>query len=401
MPTSPPAINWTFIALMALLMSMVAFSIDSMIPALGVIARDLQLANSNDAQLIIAVFFLGMSPGILFFGPFSDSFGRKPAINLGLGIFALGSLLTITADSFQLLLLGRALQGFGSASCRIVVLAIIRDRYSGNTMARIMSLVMILFIMVPALAPAIGQGILFLFSWRAIFVLMLLLASIGGLWLTFGQAETLAPEHRLAFSRASIMRGTRETLSDKIAFGYSIVGGFTFAAFVSYLSTSQQILQEDYGLGAQFPLAFGFLALAIGLSSLANSVLVGKFSMTQICRYALAAIVVCTSLFLIYCYALAAQPNFYLLMAYLTITFFGYGMLFGNLPALALQNLGHIAGIANSVIGALQTLVAVLIGAWLAYHYNGTVLPLVWGFLSMSALSYVLVARLATITNAH
>ena len=401
MPKDQKMINTTtetqpgtsFIILMALLMSLVALSIDAMIPAMSVIGEDLQAAKANDAQLIIAVYFLGMSAGIVFFGPFSDSFGRKAAIYLGLALFLLGCLVSLFAGAFATMLVGRLLQGFGGATCRIVVLAIVRDRCSGKQMAKVMSFIMIVFIFIPAIAPAIGQVIMTLSHWRAIFVAILALAIGCSMWFYWGQEETLAPANRLPFSWASIKFGVRTTLTDKQAVIYTLVGGLVFSCLVSYLSTAQQILQQLYQLGDKFPLAFGYLALFIGLASYANAQLVDRYGIEQICLWALRVIAACTSLFLVYCLVLEAQPDFYLLMLYLSPIFFCFGLLFGNVATMAVQHLGHIAGIANSVTGCLQSLLAVAIGGLIGYAYDGSVLPLVLGFLAASSISLFIITK--------
>ena len=201
--------------------------------------------------------------GLIFFGPLSDSYGRKPAIYLGISVFLIGCLASIYSTSFEVMIFGRLLQGLGAASCRIITLAMIRDRFDGNTMAKTMSLIMIIFILVPALAPSIGQLIMFAFNWRAIFVFIFILGMLSMVWLALGQPETLAKENRLPFSVRVILNGITETMKNRISRGYTIASGLVFGAFVGYLSSTQQILQEQYQLGDKFSIAFGGLALAI------------------------------------------------------------------------------------------------------------------------------------------
>ena len=389
--SNPETPTKSFIALMALLMSLIALSIDTMIPALAAIGADLQVQRANDVQLVVSSLFLGLGFGMLFFGPFSDSFGRKPAIYLGIAIFLLGCLGSIFAASFELMLLGRFLQGFGGAACRIITLAIIRDRYSGAAMARILSMVMIIFILVPAIAPSVGQLILWLLPWRAIFGLMLVLALVGWLWFYWQQEETLPLQRRLPFNFRTIGAGAWESLTNRYALGYCLVGGLVFAAFVAYLSSAQQILQEQYALGAKFALAFGCLALFIGGASYVNTILVARYRLEGICFWALVLVVVSTVLFLPWCYSQAGHPPLAALLAYLGVVFFFYGLLFSNFGSLAVRDLGHIAGVANSVVSFLQTLISTAIGAFVGASYNGTVLPLVLSFLIMSLLATLIV----------
>lgn len=382
--------NKEFISLMALLMSLVALTIDAMLPALSQIGDDLQVVNSNDIQLIVSTVFFGMALGLMLYGPISDSYGRKRAIYLGIVIFLVGSLISCLSTSFSMMLIGRIVQGFGAAACRVVTLAMIRDNFSGKEMGRIMSLIMVIFIMVPALAPSLGQLVLLVAEWRVIFWLIFMLALAGLLWLHFRQPETLSEENRIPFSLKNIMAGIRETLSQPYTRGYTVASGLMFGAFVGYLSTAQQILQVQYQLGDLFSLYFGCLALAIGCSSFVNSRLVMHFPMELLCLISLSVLCVISLVF--YCYieimlepslALdgASQPSLVVFMLYLASVFFCFGVLFGNFNTLAVHPLGHIAGVATSVISSVQTLLSVGIGGLIGQYYNGTVQPLVLGFL--------------------
>ncbi|WDE03309.1 multidrug effflux MFS transporter [Thalassomonas viridans] len=382
-----------FIALMAILMSLVALTIDAMLPALSQIGTSLQVADSNDSQLIITSVFLGMAMGLIFYGPLSDAYGRKKIIYLGIGIFILGNLLSIFSNSFPVMLAGRVLQGFGVASCRVVSLAMIRDQFAGPQMGKVMSLIMMFFIMVPALAPSVGQGILLFSHWRAIFVLVLVFGLICFFWLHFRQAETLVPEKRIPLSLASLKAGAAETLKHPVSRSYMLASGITFGAFLGYLSSAQQILQHQYQLGELFSLYFGALALAIGLSSFANSRLVMHFDMAKLCHWALIVITVTALAFYCYVEVLAEQPSLTALMAYLAVTFFSVGILFGNLNTLALHPLGHIAGIATSVISSVQTFISVLIGGIIGQLYDASVVPLVLGFFFCSLSTLILIYR--------
>ena len=259
--------NGEFVALMALLMSLLALTIDAMLPALGQIGASLEVQNPNDVQLVVSTIFLGMALGLMLYGPFSDSYGRKNAIYLGMSFFLTGSLVSLFSTNFTVMLVGRVLQGFGAASCRVITLAMVRDKFEGREMGKIMSLIMVVFILVPALAPSVGQAILFFTGWRAIFGLFIILGLSGLLWLHFRQPETLPKDKRLEFSLSTIIAGTLETLKHPVARGYMVASGLIFGAFVGYLSSAQQILQIQYKLGNLFSIYFGCLALAIGFSS--------------------------------------------------------------------------------------------------------------------------------------
>jgi DHA1 family bicyclomycin/chloramphenicol resistance-like MFS transporter len=385
--------NGEFVALMALLMSLVALTIDAMLPALGQIGASLEVQNPNDVQFVISIVFLGMAMGLMLYGPLSDSYGRKNAIYLGMSFFLTGSLVSFFSTNLTVMLVGRGLQGFGAASCRVITLAMVRDKFEGREMGRIMSLIMVIFILVPALAPSIGQAILFVKGWYAIFGLFFILGLSGLLWLYFRQPETLPIDKRLEFSLSTIIAGTVETLKHPVARGYMIASGLIFGAFVGYLSSSQQILQIQYKLGNLFSIYFGCLALVIGFSLFVNSRVVLKFGMEKPCFIALIVLSVTSSLFYFYAQSILGDPTLYLFTGYLLITFFCIGILFGNFNALAVEPLGHIAGVATSVISFVQALLAVVLGSAVGQLYDGTVVPLVLGFLIFGVLSLAITVR--------
>ncbi|EAT11023.1 bicyclomycin resistance protein [Oceanobacter sp. RED65] len=378
---------------MAMLMSMVALTIDSMLPALAQIAQDLNADHANDAQFIIGAVFLGMALGQMIYGPISDSFGRKPAIYLGVSIFIVGDIISLMASDFHTMLIGRVLQGMGASACRVVSLAMIRDCFSGRHMARVMSLIMLVFIMVPAIAPSIGQLILIFAEWHGIFWVLLGFSLTAVVWLALRQPETLDIEKRVPFSLANIWIGIKETINHNSSRNYTIAGGIMFGALVGYLTSSQQLLQIRYGLGDLFSVYFGLLALTIGLASFANSRLVMKINMEKLCIYALCLISVASLAFFLMSLLFKGLPPFPILFAYLMIAFSGFGILFGNFNALAVHALGHIAGVANSVISTIQTLISVLVGSIIGQLFDDTVFPLVIGFFFCSTLALVIVLR--------
>ena len=383
-----------FICLMAVLMSLGALTIDTVLPALDQIGISLGVQNPNDNQLIIFTLFLGLSFGQMLYGPFSDSFGRKKAIYLGISIFIVGSVISFLSTNFTFMLVGRVFQGFGIASTKVVTLAMIRDKLEGREMGRVMSLIIVLFIMVPAIAPSIGQVILFLGDWRAIFEFILVVGLASVLWLFFRQPETLPKEKRLNFSVSTIITGIIETLKNPISLAYMIASGIIFGAFVGYLSSAQQILQIQYKLGDAFSLYFGGLAVAIGFSSFVTSKLVIRFGMETLSFFSLLLLSITSFIFYLYAQSVMGHPNLYIFMAYISITFFSFGVLFGGFNTLAIQPLGHIAGVATSVISSVQTLLSVAVGGVIGQSYNGTVIPLVLGFLlcglsSLSIVSYI------------
>jgi DHA1 family bicyclomycin/chloramphenicol resistance-like MFS transporter len=378
-----------FIVLMATLISLVALSIDAMLPALGQIGRDLGVTDANDSQLVVTFLFMGLMVGQLIYGPLSDSIGRKPAIYAGLTLYMAGCVLSTLAWNFEAMLAGRLLQGLGVAAARIVTIALVRDQHSGRGMARIMSLVTSVFIVVPALAPILGQGILLAASWRAIFGMLLTLSGIGFVWLALRQPETLPPEHRKEFSLIVILHGIVEIVRSRQAFGYTVAAGLVFGAFVGYLSSATQVLQQQYALGVRFPFYFGSLALGIGAASYVNSRLVMRFGMRRLTTIALLVMALASIVFFAISVWQSGHPPLWWLMGWGMVTFVCLGMLFGNFNALAMEPLGHIAGIGAGVVSSFSTVGGVILGTTIGQSYDGTVLPLIGGFALLGSLSLV------------
>ncbi len=381
-----------FISITAMMMSLVALSVDTMLPALSEIGRDLGVIDNNSSQLIISLFFLGMAFGQLLYGPVSDNTGRKPAIYVGYGLFITGCVLSLVATTLPVMLAGRFLQGFGTAGPRIVSIAIVRDRYEGSAMARVMSFVMTVFIIVPIIAPALGQGMLFLAGWRAIFASFLVLALLTLVWFALRQPETLSVEKRVPFSFKRIISTMMTIFANRHAIGYTVTAGLVFGFFFGYLNSAQQIFQEMYGLGADFPFYFAVLALSIGCASLFNARFVLHHTMQSLSKRSLISISALSAGFFLLALWNHGHPPLWTLMAYLFATFFGTGILFGNLNALAMESLGKIAGIGAGVVGALSTFISLITGTAIGQCYNGSVLPLTAGFFILSLASLAAMA---------
>jgi DHA1 family bicyclomycin/chloramphenicol resistance-like MFS transporter len=375
------------ILLMSLLISLTALSIDTMLPALPEIGKDLGVKYANDVQLIISTLIFGLSIGQLIFGPLSDSMGRKPVLFTGVVIFIIGCALCLFSSGFTVMLIGRFVQGIGVAGPRSIVVALIRDQYEGRAMARMMSSIMSVFIMIPAVAPSIGQGIIMVANWRAIFGSLLCLALIALAWFVWRQPETLLSQYQIPFSFSKIARAFIEVCSNRVALGYTIVAGFVFGAFLGYLNSAQQIFQEIYELGRMFPIFFGILALSIGCASFFNSRIVVQYGMRKLADRAMKTIATLSMVYLAVVYAMGGISPLWMLMACLIAIFFCIGILFGNLNAIAMKPMGHIAGTASSVIGSLSSLIAVPLAILIGRCYNGTTLPLITGFSVLSILS--------------
>ena len=378
------------LVLMALLISLVALSVDTMLPALPDIGAELGVGNANDVQLVISMLFLGLSVGLLIYGPLSDSLGRKPVLFAGMLIYIVGSLLSIFAAGFGAMLTGRILQGLGLGGPRSIVLALVRDQYEGRDIARIMSTIMSIFIMIPVFAPSLGQGILLLAGWRAIFAVLLALSLIILAWFGRRHPETLSPLHRLPFSFRRIAMALLEVCRHRIALSYTIVAGFVMGAFLGYLSSAQQIFQGLYGKGLLFPLIFGILGLSVGSALFFNARIVVRLGMRRLVDRAMAVLAALSSSYFLIVYLFGGRSPFWMLMAFLLAAFFCIGFLFGNLNAIAMSPMGHIAGTASAVVGALSTFLSVPIAFVIGRLYNDTTLPLVGGFALLSLTSLII-----------
>jgi MFS transporter, DHA1 family, multidrug resistance protein len=381
--------KWEFVPMMAMMSALMALSIDTVLPALPTIGLDLNVSSANNTQLIISFLFIGFGIGLLVFGPLSDSIGRKKPIYFGGTIFCLGCLVSIFSKDLEMMLIGRLLQGFGAAGPRIVSIALIRDEYEGRAMAKIMSLIMTVFILVPAIAPSFGQVILMFAPWPMLFTVFLILAFSTMIWFGLRQPETLPKTKRKPYSLNIILFGAAQTCRNRVSLSATIVSGLVFGALIGYLSSAQQIFADIYDAADMFPIYFGMLALAIGTSSFANSKLLNIFGMKGLIRTALLIMMTLSIPFATYLVVFNQTPQLWLFLLYLGGSFACIGMLFGNLNAVALEPMGHIAGIASAVIGSLQNIISVAIGIIIGQMYDGTVIPLILGFALLSTSAFV------------
>lgn len=380
-----------FIALIAMQFSMVAFSIDGMLPALPEIAAEISPDDRNRAQLVLTSFLLGMGLGTLFTGPLSDTFGRKRVIFWGAVIFVIGAALAANATSMNQMVAARILQGLGVAGPRIVSLAIVRDLYGGRRMAQIMSYAMLIFTLVPAIAPYLGAFIIDAFGWRAVFVGFIVFCGIATGWLMIRQPETLPLDARRPFRTKTLWAATKECFALRV-FRLSVAAQImSFGMLFSTLSSTQQIFDEIFGRGDSFPEWFAMVALLGGTASILNARLVMALGMRRMIevgfcgQIALSALVLLTD-------SLSGVP-FGVFLLWLVSIFFMAGLVIGNLNALAMEPVGHIAGLASSVMGAVATVLGVALAAPVGLMFNGTMIPLSAGVLVMSSLAFLIVRK--------
>ncbi|MBR7680158.1 multidrug effflux MFS transporter [Acinetobacter nosocomialis] len=379
-----------FALLMALLMSIVSFSIDAVLPALGEIGRVFDLKNNNQTQWVIIGIFSGMTIGQLIAGPLSDAIGRKRILFTGIIIYFLGSLLCFTTQSFEWFLVGRFIQGIGVSGPYVASISIVRDKYSGAQMARIMSLIMMVFMVAPAIAPSLGQLIIHFFGWRDIFVLYMAYALVVGAWVALRLEETLLPEKRLPMRLQAFQEGFKEVVSNKTTMSYLLCAGFCFGGFIGYLGTSQQIFMQQFGkTGQEFSAYFAVLAGVMGIASFTNSKIVMKFGMRPICIYGFLGLCL-ISVILLGIQLIGVTVAFWMFMLYACILFLLFGTLFGNLNAIAMEPMGHVAGMASAIIGAASSVLSLILAAIIGQLYNGTLIPMTCGFVILCGLAFMM-----------
>lgn len=379
-----------FTLLVALMMSIVAISIDALLPALDAIRAEIVLSNPNQAQLVVSALFFGMAIGQLICGPLSDATGRKKVLNGGIALFLAGTAVCYFSKDINTLLLGRFIQGLGVSGPYVSAISIVRDKYSGNDMARIMSLVMMIFVMVPALAPSLGQAVLWLGSWRDIFLLYVFYALLIVLWIYCRLEETLPKAHRIPMSKKGFAEGFKEVISNVPTVSYMICMGLFFGSFIGYLNSSQQIFQDLFKTGELFTLYFGLLAIVFGASSLVNSRLVQKWGMQRLSGSAVWGIIASSALFLLL--HLGVEIQLWMFLLYAAVLFFCFGLVFGNINAMAMEPMGHVAGIAAAIIGATSSIMSMFIGTVIGQMYNGTLIPVTAGFFIFACISMAILA---------
>jgi MFS transporter, DHA1 family, multidrug resistance protein len=385
--------QFEFVALMASLMSIVALAIDALLPALDQIGFDIGIQQVTDNQLLITMIFLGLGLGQLFFGPISDSLGRKPVVFMGFAVFIIASIISVYATNLETMIIGRILQGIGLSAPRTISVAMVRDSYSGDYMARIMSFITVVFLLVPIIAPALGKFVLDHYNWQAIFYVQLIFSIIVALWFWIRQPETLPESRRIKFSSSIFADGYKELIKFKRTIGFTIISGFVTGAFMVYLSTSQQIFQLQYDLTEEFPFIFAGLAISVGIATFLNGTLVLKYGMEKLITLAMVGFFLISIVYIALFYN-TTNPNVAILLTFFGLQFFALGFLFGNLRALAMEPVGHIAGIASAITGFISTMMAVPISSYIGKFVVDTALPLFIGFAISGLLSIFILVYL-------
>jgi len=379
-----------FVALVAGLMALNALSVDVMLPGLPAIDAALGVSDDNDRQLVLSVYLVGFAAAQLVWGPLADRFGRKPTLLAGLGLYVAASVAAALAPSFAALLAARLAQGLAAASTRVIALALVRDCYSGRGMGRVMSLVMMVFMIVPILAPSIGQLILLVAPWRWMFGLLLAGGVAMLLWVTLRLPETLHHEHRRRLRLTPLLAAYREIVANRVTCGYMLALGVIFGALFGFLTSAQQVMQEVFGLGLWFTVAFAAIAGLMSAASFTNARLVERLGMRKLGHAALLGF---TALAVVqYVFAAAGVESFALFFVLQAAAFFLFGFIGANFNALAMEPMGHIAGTAASMVGFTQTFMGAILGSLVGQAYDGTAVPLTAGFALLGVGTLAIVA---------
>lgn len=378
-----------FVALVAAIMAVNALAIDSMMPALALIGHDLGIVTENDRQWVITAYMLGFGAAQLAYGPLADRYGRKPILQISLGIYIVFSLLCAASISFETMLAARVFQGIGAAASRVLVISIVRDRFSGRQMARVMSLAMIVFLAVPILAPSIGQLILLVAPWRWIFGALAVFGVSVLTWIVMRLPETLHPEDRLPLAFGAIMSAFKKSLTDRMAVGYMLAMTVVLGGLFGFINSAQQVFVDVFDEPLTFTLNFAVIAGFMALASLTNARIVGKLGTRRVSHSALLGyIAVCAVHTVVVFAGYESLTTFTIFQA---IMMFCFGLMAPNFGSMAMEPLGHVAGTASSVQGFCTTIGGALIGFFIGQAFDNTVKPLMIGFLACAVAGLVVV----------
>ena len=385
--------RFEFIALAAALMALNALAIDIMLPGLQEIGADLGIDDENTRQLVITAYVTGFGLTQLIFGPLSDRYGRRTPLLIGMGIYVVAALACAFAPSFGALLALRFVQGLGAAATRVISISIVRDTFGGRAMAEVMSLVFMVFMVIPVIAPGAGQVLMLAFDWSAIFIFM----GVGGLaitiWTWLRLPETLKEEYRRPLRASVILDGFRIVSTNRMSVCYTLAMTAIFGALFGFINSSQQVYIGIYDVGTAFPLYFAAVAGLMAVSSFLNSRLVGRFGMRRMAHGALCGFIVVTGIVLVL--ALRGPVPLWLFTGLLGLAMTMFSWIGANFNSLAMEPLGHVAGTASSVQGFVQTILGGLLGALIGQMFDGTIVPLSAGYFlaGVGALILVLIAE--------
>ena len=389
-PAGRPLPRYEFIALAAALMSLNALAIDIMLPGLQEMGASLGVENENHRQYVISAYFAGMAAALLPYGPASDRFGRRGPVLFGLGVYVFAAIAAAFVTSFEAMLALRFLQGVGAASTRVIAVSMVRDRFGGRQMAETMSLIFMVFMVIPVVAPSIGQVMMLVGDWRFIYIAMGIIGAVITVWAALRMPETLHPEDRRPFTLSSIGKAFGTVLTNRFSLFYTLASTFIFGSLFAFINSAQHVYVGIYGLGIWFPILFAIVAGFMALSNYLNSRLVVRVGMRRLSHGALTGFVVLSGVWL--AWSLAGHLPITPFVVLFALIMFQFGWIGSNFNAIAMEPLGHIAGSASSVQGFVQTLGGGLVGALIGQAFDGTTTPLAAGFFGLGLISLALVA---------
>jgi DHA1 family bicyclomycin/chloramphenicol resistance-like MFS transporter len=365
--------------MIAMIMALTALAIDIMLPTFGAIRTEYGLAADSTAPAaIVTFFFLGLAFAQVFFGPLADRFGRKPVLYFGLALYVASALASALAPTLELVLISRFIWGVGAAAPRVVAISVVRDSYQGEAMARTMSIIMSIFVLVPVIAPSLGSMILSFASWRWVFGACAIAAGALTVW-TMRLPETLKPENRLPLGFSSIVSAGKSIVTHRQTMGYTLAITFLFGVFFSYLASSELIISEVFDRAEQFPYIFGGLAAVMGAAMLVNAAIVFRVGLDRLVRIVLAGYVAGSAAMAGLAVATDGTPNFWVYVFGLALMLSMHALLIPNLNTMAMNPMGKVAGTAAALIGTISTALGAGLGAIIDRMFDGTVLPFTLG----------------------
>lgn len=379
-----------FVVMMAALMSLTALSMDTMLPALPHIGADLHVADPNDRQMIITVFLFGLAFGSLVYGPMSDRFGRRRVLLAASVLQLISTFICMAAPDFDIMLVARLIAGLNLASCRVVAVSIVRDCFRGDAMARIMSLIMVTFMIVPVLAPGVGSLVLLVAPWRAIFGLLLAFILLLSLWLFLRLPETLPPDHRSAIGPRDLWRTFLFVLTNRNSIGHMLASGIMMGGLVGFLVSIQQIFFDVFHAGDFFAAGFALISMWLGIGALLNSRLVERIGARRLSQSAVIAVILVSLAHVML--ILAGYENLVLFIIVQSVTTTCFSFSGANFSAISLEPFSRGAGLASSVQAAITTLLSTLLGGLVGMSFDGTVLPMTLGFLAFGTAALFIIA---------
>lgn len=394
-PDSPhPGMGFRqFVAFIAAMMATNAIAIDSMLPALPEIGHALHIDTANHTQIVITAYLLGFGGAQIFYGTLADRFGRRPVLLVGFAIYTVASVAAYFAQSLEVMMVARAVQGIGSAATRILAITIVRDCYHGRQMARVMSLAFIVFLAVPIAAPSIGQIIMLVAPWRAIFLMLCVFGGVLFFWTVLRLPETLKPEDRTPISIRGVSYAFGLVLRSRITVGYMFAMTMVMGGLFGFINSAQQVFADAFDAKELFTLVFAIVAAFMALSSLLNSRVVEKLGMRRVSHAALLGYLAVTLVHA--AVVIWGQENIWTFSILQSAMMFFFGLMVSNFNAMAMEPVGHVAGTASSVLGFCSTVGGAALGFAIGQQFDGTTLPLTFGFASLgiAALAFVLIAE--------